>query len=795
MITTKWLGASVQRKEDPRFLTGRGRYTDDFEPPGTVHLALVRSPHAHARIRRVDASKARQLPGVLLVLTGAEAASYWNPLAKTIDIATKIPKVYAIAVDKVRYVGEPVAVVAAVNRYVAEDAAKLVEVDYEPLPAVVTVDDALEPKALIHEEWGDNIQLQWGNTIGDVEQAFAKATYVFEETIPHHRYTGVPLEARACLAEYDPATETLTVTCSTQSPHQVRTLIAQTLGMPEQNIRVIAPDVGGAFGTKLQANVEVIPCLVARLLGRPVKWTEDRVENLLTGVQSRDYVWTIKLALDSDYRILGLKARLVGNIGVDGTCHAAGAPALLVAAAYLPGPYKVPAYQVEVLGVVTNKGPYGAYRGYGKDIANYGLERMMQIVAASLGIPPEELRRRNFIRKDEFPYQQISGPLYDSGDYHQLLDMALAMVDYPNLRRRQAELREQGRYIGIGIAAMLEPSGAAVFNSIFNGYEPTSVRMTPEGGFQVLTSLQNIGQGVETTLAQVVAEVMGVDVRDVRVVYGDTDAVPYGLGPWSSRGATYVVSAVYEASKALRDKILKIAGHLLEIDPADLELTGGWVRAKGAPEKGISLRELGNKVYLWPGPYGLLPQGLDPNLEATHTWLSTIVRWTPDERGTFSLYTTHPSGVYVAVVEVDPETGLVKLEKFAVAHDAGRLINPMIVRGQVMGGVAQGIGGALMEELRYDENGQLLNADLTTYLLPTTMEIPDIEVDHIESPSPFTPLGTKGMGEGGAIASPAAVVNAVEDALAPFGVRVRELPLTPERVFGLIEEGRRRGGQ
>ncbi|GIM44962.1 carbon-monoxide dehydrogenase large subunit [Collibacillus ludicampi] len=791
MMTKKGLGASVKRKEDPKFLTGNGQYTDDYEKPGTLHLAILRSPHAHARIVNIDTTKAKQLDGVVSVVTGEEALNYYGPLATTINIFNNVPEMYAIAYKKVRYVGEPVAVVAAVDRYVAEDAVDLIEVEYDPLPAVVSVEDALEPKALLYEDWGHNIQLEWKTTIGDIEEAFAKSSYVFEETITHNRYTGTPMESRVCFADYNPATKHLTVMCSTQSPSQVRTLIAQTLRMPEHNIRVITPDVGGGYGTKLQANAEIIPCVMSRILGRPVKWTEDRVENLLSGMQSRDYSCTLKVGLDKDYRILGLQAKLIGNIGVDGTCQGPGTPALLVAGAYFPGPYKIPAYEAEVIGVVTNKGPYGAHRGYGKDIANYPVERMMDIMAQKLGISPVEIRRRNFINKDEYPYEQISGPIYDSGDFQRLMDIALEKVDYYNLKKQQQELRQQGRYIGIGIAAMLEPSGAAVFNGVFNGYQPATVRMTPEGGFQILTSHQNIGQGVETTLPQIVASVMDVDIEDIRLVYGDTDVTPYGLGPFSSRGATYTVSAVYEAAKMLKDKILKIAGHLLVADPQDLEMVNGNVRVKGvsSTEASISLKEIGNKVYLWPGPYGTIPKGVDCNLECTYTWTSEVVNWVPDKYGRVNLYTTHPTGVFIAVVEVDSETGQVKINKFVVSHDSGTIINPMIADGQIAGGIAHGIGGVLLEDLAYDSNGFMVNSDFQSYLCPSVMEVSDIEIHHIECPSPFTPLGTKGMGEGGAIPSPAAVANAVEDALEPFGVRVKDLPLTPERVLEWINKG------
>ncbi|MEH7480700.1 xanthine dehydrogenase family protein molybdopterin-binding subunit [Neobacillus drentensis] len=793
----KGLGVSLKRKEDPKFLTGHGEFTDDIEKQGTLHLAILRSPHAHARILEVDTSKAKELPGVVAVVTGEEALQYTGRLSTTIDIFNAVPEVYAIAYQKVRYFGEPVAVVAAVDRYVAEDAVDLIKVKYDPLPAVVSIEDALEPTALLYEEWGHNVQLEWRNTIGDIEDAFSKSTYVFEERITHNRYTGTPMESRACIADYNPGSKKLTVTCSTQAPSQVRTLIAQTLQMPEHNIRIIAPDVGGGYGGKLQANVEVIPCMVSKMLGKPVKWTEDRVENTLTGIQSRDWYCTLKVGLDKDYRITALQGKLYANVGVDGTCHGPGTPALLVAGAYFPGAYKVPVYDVETIGVVSNKGPYGAHRGYGKDIASYPVERMMDIMAQKLGISPIDIRRINFISKDEYPYQQISGPLYDSGDFHLLMDLALDKANYTFFKQKQKELRKQGKYIGIGISAMLEPSGGAVFNGVFNGYQPATVRMTPEGGFQILTSHQNIGQGVDTTLPQVVSSVMDVDIDDIRLSYGDTDVTPYGLGPFSSRGATFTVSAVYEAAKLLKEKILKIAGHLLGEDPINLEMANGHVVLKGSnsPDKTISLRDLGNKVYLWPGPYGIVPEGVDCNMEATYTWTSKVVKWEPDELGRINLYTTHPTGVFIALVEVDIQTGQVKIDRFVASHDSGKIINEMIVDGQIHGGIAHGIGGVLMEDLAYDKDGRMIHPDFQHYLCPTAMEIPQMDTIHIECPSPFTPLGTKGMGEGGTIPSPAAVANAVEDALAPFGVRVNELPLSPERVLEAINQGELSGGK
>lgn len=786
---SRWTGADLKRREDPRLLTGRGRFTDDIDLPGMLYAAVLRSPYPHARIKSIDTSAAEELPGMIAVLTGQEAAEFSDPLPPTIEIAMKLCTAYSIAVDKVRYVGEPVAAVAATDRYIAEDAVELIDVEYEPLEPVMSIEAALaEDAPLLYEEWGDNRQLEWGFENGDLEGAFARADQVIKDRIPHHRYTGTPMEARAALADYDPVTGELTVWASTQAPHQFRTLLAQTVRIPEQKIQIIAPDVGGAFGNKLQIDAEVIPCLLSIRTGRPVKWTETRTENLLSGVHSRDYYFDMEIAVKNDGTILGVRTKLLGDQGCDGTNRSSGSGALLVGAAYVPGPYRLENYSIEVLGVVTNKAPYGAYRGYGKDIANYGMERIVEKVAHELNISPVEVRMRNFIQPDEFPYHTVSGPIYDSGDYPECMRQALELVDYDKLRQQQQELRKQGRYLGIGISAMLEPSGAAVPNCIFNGYEAAIVRVSPEGGVSLLTSLQNIGQGIETTLAQVVADELGVTPDDVKVIYGDTDTIPYGLGPWSSRGATYCVSVALLAARQVREKILNIAANLLESRPEDLDIENSNIFVKEMPDQSISLRDLSETVHYWPGPYGVVPEGQDPALEGIHYWTGPIVSWEPDEQGRISLYTTHPSAVFIAVVEVDVQTGEVKLRRLAVAHDCGNLINPMIVDGQIHGGTVQGMAGALLEELKYDESGQLLTTDFVDYLVPTAADMPPIDITHIVSPSPFTPAGTKGMGEGGAIGPPAAVANAVEDALAPLGVKVKDLPITPEKVLGWVEE-------
>jgi len=789
MSEKKWVGEKINRKEDLRFVTGHGKFTDDISLPGMLHCAMLRSPYGHAKIKSIDYSRAKVLPGVRAVITGEEAKKYWGPLAPAINIDMKVPTVYPLAVDKVYYMGEPVVAVAAETRYIAEDALDLIEVEYEPLPVVVDMEKALEHDSpLLYPEWGDNIQCDWGMSIGPVDEVFAKADYIFEERIPHHRYTAVSMEGRAALASFEPYNNKLTLWCSTQSPTVVRTLVAQSFNFPEQNVQVICPDVGGGFGPKLQANAEVIPCLLTMITGKPVKWTESRQENLLAGIQERDYIWYVKAAVKKDGTLLGLKGLLLGDTGCDGTCHAAGAGKFLVAASYLPGPYKMEAFEVRTKVIVTNKAPTGAYRGYGKDMANYPLERLLNRIAKELGISPVDLRIRNFIKPDEFPYQQISGPVYDSGNYEELLKKTLALIKYDEVKERQAkENGKNGKYIGIGVASMVEPSGGAVPNCIFNSYEVVTIRMMPEGGFQVLTGHQNIGQGIETTLAQVVAQEMGCTPEDVTVIFGDTTTVPYGLGPWSSRGATFNVSCVVEAARKLKDNMEKIAANVWQCDQSQIEIYDNNIYCKTDKNKKMTFKQFGVMTYLYPGAMGVVPSSVTSLLEATHFWLSPISSWIPDELGRIKLYTTHPCASSAAVVEVDINTGKIKILDIVVGDDCGVMINPTIVNGQVHGGTIQGVGGALWEELYYDENGQLLNTDLTSYLHPLAADVPDVRVTHMESPSPYTALGSKGMGEGSAILPASVLANAVEDALKSFNVKVSDLPLKPERVLKLIK--------
>jgi carbon-monoxide dehydrogenase large subunit len=787
-----WVGQGIKRKEDPRLLTGTGRFFDDVRGVDELICAIKRSPHPHARIKSIDTSKAEAMPGVVLVVTGESAKPHWNTIMPAMDLLEmKHPHGYGLATEKVHWEGEAVAAVAAVDRYVAEDAIEAIEIEYEPLPAVTNVEEALgtgpsgEPKALLYPEWGTNIQCDWSFSIGEPDQVFETAHKVVKRRVGTHRYSGVPMECRGVLAEWDPGRERLHIRMSTQFPHQARTLIGATFGIPEPNIQVVADDVGSGYGNKLQVDAEIIPVLLAIMTGRPVKWSETRKGWLTSAPHARDYVHEVEGAFAADGQLLAMREYLVGDEGCDGAARSAGLGALLVGGTYCPGTYKFDHYSAHVQAVVTNKAPYGAYRGYGKETANLAVERLLDAAADQLGIDKVDIRRRNLI--DEYPHELPSGPIIESGSFRESMEEVVTAMDLPALRQRQEEARANGKYLGIGICVFLEPSAASIPMSVFNGYETASVRLTPDGQVMVLTGMQAIGQGMETAMAQITADRLGVSPEDVEIVFGDTNAVPYGLGSYASRGATFGMSAVYQAATQVREKLLKAAGNLLEASPEDLELGGGAVSLAGAPARRMTVAEVARAVYLFPGPYAVLPDEPNPTLEGNFVWTNPQVSWNPDEHGRVRLYPAHGGGAEGALVEVDIETGEVKVEKLWVCHDVGTMINPAIVTAQIVGGMIQGFGGTMMEQFRYDEDGRMLTNTLNDYQLPNALSAPPIEVMHIETPSPITPLGTKGVGEAGCIGTPTALMAAVEDALAPFGVSVDMTPLAPEQVLGMIQ--------
>lgn len=779
-MATRWLGARIKRNEDPRLLTGQGLFVDDVQLPGMLHAAVLRSPYAHARLLRVDVRRAMEHPEVALVLTHADLPpSLQEPLPKLIPHpALRHHKTqYALAPDKVRHVGEPVAFVVATSRYAAEDALDLIEVEYEPLPAVVDLEEAAAGRpALVHEDIGTNVAAHYVQRVGDYEAARARAHRVIARRFVVDRGCASPMETRGVVAHWDPKVRQLTVWDSTQAPIPIRNGLALLLGLPQRDVRVVAPDVGGGFGPKIMMFYpeEVLVPLAAMRLGRPVKWVEDRREHFVATNHERTQIHDAEIAVDADGRILGVRTVFLHDAGA---YIPYGLIVPIVAECTLPGPYQVPNYHAEFRAVFTNKTIVSPYRGAGRPHGVFVMERLLDLAARELGLDRAEIRRRNFIQPDQFPYDvgliyQDNAPLvYDSGDYPAALERALQAVGYDQWPEEKARYRAQGRRVGLGFACYVEGSG-------IGPYEGCRVTVEPSGKVYVATGVGTQGQGHFTSLAQVVADALGVDVKDVHVVTGDTAAFGWGTGTFASRAAVVAGSAAHLAAQAVREKALQVAATLLEASPQDLELQGGQVRVRGAPGRQVSLGEVARAA----NPLrGVIPSEWEgPGLEAT--------RYFAPPRGTFA------NGVHAALVEVDPETATIRFLRYVVVHDCGVVLNPLILDGQIHGGVAQGIGGSFFERLVYDEHGQLLSGSFMDFQIPTAMEIPEIEVHHLETPSPLNPLGVKGAGEGGVIPVPALLAQAIEDALDDLDLEVTQMPLYPEALFRLIRSAPRRHG-
>ena len=776
------VGARVARREDPRLLTGQGSYVDDHRPARMLYAAFLRSPHAHARIRRLDVSAALALPGVAAVLTGEDIARSSKP----VRAASKTPNVKTtsyppLALGKVRHVGEAVAMVAAESRYVAEDAVERIVVDYEPLPVVRDVESALDPASpVLHDEAETNLLVSREFARGDVDAALAGAAVVVRERFRFHRHTPVCMENRGCLGEYATASGALTLRSSAQCPGLVRDVLADLLDIPEHLIRVIANDVGGGFGAKASLYPEEIAtCVMARRLGRPVKWIGDRREDLLATTHAWDEIVDAELGLDQDGAIVGLRAEVTVDVGGYSIYPWTAAIEPVQTISFLPGPYRVPTYRGRTRGVATNKAPLGPYRGVGRPPAVFVIEGLMDRAARRLGLDPTEIRLRNFIRDEDFPYKSPSGVVWDRSSFTESLRRAREALDYKAARDEQARARAAGRWVGIGIASYVELTGigSAIPVSpgmpVSTGTEAATIRFDPAGKVTAVFGVASHGQGLETTLAQIVADEVGVPIEDVRVVHGDTDASPYGTGTYASRSLVLAGGAAILAGRSVREKMLVIAGHLLEADPADVTLADGRYAVRGMPDRSVTVRQIARAAY---GGAKQLPKGLEPGLEATRFY--------------DPYYGTASNATHAAMIEIDRATLEVKTLRYVVVEDCGRMVNPLIVDGQVHGGVAQGIGAALLEEIVYDDQGQLLSGTLMDYVVPSACEIPTMEVHHVETPSPVALGGFRGMGEGGTIGAPAAIANAVADALAPLQIEIAELPVTPERLFRLIGKAR-----
>jgi carbon-monoxide dehydrogenase large subunit len=768
------LGSAIKRREDPDLLSGRGKYTDDLTLPGMAHAVLVRSPCAHARIGDIDASRAAAAPGVVAVYTGRDIAD--SEVGGVVPVGWLLPDLKTpahpiLAVDTVRYVGDGVAVVVAENRYQAQDAAELVAVEYEMLPAVADVAAAAaEGAPQVHEEAPGNVAFDW--QLGDAEAteaAFAAAAHTARVELRNNRMLPFAIEPRACLADYDEK-RGLTLRMTTQNPHLHRLLLTlASLNLPEHKIRVIAPEVGGGFGSKIHHYPdEAVAAFCAMRTGRPVKWVATRTEASQTDAHGRDHVSKAALAIDGDGRVTGLKVETHAAMGAYLSTFAPCVPTYLHGT-LLSGQYDIGAIHVRVIGTFTNTAPVDAVRGAGRPEATFLVERLMDRGAAAAGLDPVEFRRRNFVPKEAFPYQTQVALQYDSGDYEPALDRALEMAGYAELRAEQARRRaEGGRLLGIGLSSYIEACGiapSAVVGSLgaqAGLYESATVRVHPTGTVTVFTGSSAHGQGHETTFAQIVADRLGCDVDSVEVVHGDTEEVPFGMGTYGSRSAAVGGSAIARSLDKIVAKGTRIAAHLLEVAADDVEFEGGEFRVKGSPGSSQPWGAVVLQAYLAHN----LPEGVEPGLEATTFY----------DPANF----TYPFGTHIAVVEVDGETGEVEVVRYVAVDDCGNRINPLIVEGQVHGGIAYGIGQALWEHAVYDDSGQLLTATLLDYALPRAHHLPSFELDHTVTPGPHNPLGVKGIGEAGTIAAPAAVVNAVCDAI---GVAHLEMPLTPERVW------------
>ena len=766
-----------------RLVSGKGRFIDDLRFANMAHMAFVGSPYAHARIVSYDVTKALAMAGVLNVITGKEIAKLTNPLPVQADLSApgwtwRLATVYAMAVGKVRWYGEPVAAVIAEDEHLAAKAADLIDIEYEPLPVVHNMNEALKPDApLINEDWPDNKQVHLKFDYGDVEEAFEQADKILDLSYREGRVSAFPLEARGFVADFDQSLETLTIWGTFQTPFMARHNLAQTLGLPEVKVKAIAVDIGGAFGNKIHTWKENVVALGSMLTKRPVKWIESQREWFVTGPHQRDVEWEGQIAVKNDGTLLGLKATVRHDLGVESTNKGIAATSIFPACSAVANAYHWKGIHVEGLGIVTNKSFYCAYRGYGKDKGIKFIEYALNQVAKKLLMTPEEVRFKNFIKPNEFPYKQINGYIYDSGDYPATLKKALDMGDVGYWREKQKELRKEGRYLGLGVIFSIEPAGVAIRNCQMGGITEARVRMAYDGTVEVHSDRTEIGQGADRSHAIIVSDILGCKIENVMVAPVTSDWI--GQGPLSSRGAVYCASAVAKAAKMLRDKVTRFAGLYLDEEPENLKTGDGIIYSKRHPEKRLTFEEFAQRAHFFPGPRGLTKEILNAHehlLDVTTTWFSP----TTAESGT--TYTTFCSSADVAVLEVDTETGVTKIVKYFHVHDAGKVIDKQIVDGQLHGGIAQGIGEALSEELIYNGNGQLLSSSQGDYMMPTALDSPDILLGHLETPSPFTETGSKGMGEAPIIGSKAVILAAIEDALSPFNITVNESPATRERV-------------
>lgn len=776
-----YVGRRVRRLEDPPLLQGRGRFVDDDQPRDALHVAFVRSPVAHGRITAIDASEAAADPEVEAILTADDVdrvCQNWRGVLNWPGMVAGEQR--PLARGKVVHVGEPVAMVVATSRARAEDAADLVAVSFEELPAILDPERALDQGAVvIHEDLASNRCLEMNFGDGDVEAAFAEADAVVEVAIQTGRHTATAIEPRGVVATFDRLDRRLTVRLSTQAPSMLQTLYARLLGLPENAVRILTDDVGGAFGMKAFVYPDEMAVVAASvILGRPLKWIQDRFEALQSDTHARDERVTAALALKRDGTIVGLRSDVLSDCGAYSMYPRSSVTEGVQVCTIMPGPYRVPVYNGHLRVVFTNKSPLAVYRAVGHPVAILVMESLMDAAAAELGLRREDVRRRNLLLPEEMPYRSVTGNLYDSGSHLQSLERLVELLDLDSLEQRKQEARARGRLLGVGMACFVEISapGAMFYGAKgapITAHDQVKVRMEPDGSVTLLLGTPGQGQGLHTTAAQVAADRLGIDISQVRVISGDTSTSPHGTGVWASRSAVVSTGAVGSAADEVRVRLLKAAAHLMEANDQDLEIVAGRINVRGDAGSGMSVGEVAGHLH-WRTHE--LPDDVELSLAVVG-----------EGRGPDMVFNNGAHGV---VAEVDPDTGTVSLVDYVVVEDCGVLINPDIVDGQIRGGIAQGVGGALFEQLVYDENGQLQTSTLLDYLVPTATDLPAIRIDHIETPSPLTALGSKGVGEAGTAGAPAAVHSAVNDALAPTGASVWAQPITPERVIGAIEAAR-----
>jgi carbon-monoxide dehydrogenase large subunit len=775
-IRVKTIGESVARKEDATLLTGRGQYIADIQLPGMLHAAFIRSPFAHAKITHIDVTAAAAVPGVELVWTGADVHEHTTGITSTLEVEGFVGTTQpAIAYEVVRFVGEAVAVVVASSRRVAEDAIELIDVDYDELPVVANIDEAENGTALANDTVPENVIHHNVRVAHAVDKTFAVAATVVEGTFQNNRVSASPIETRGCIGQYEWTSGLTTFWSATQMPGILRTMLALFLQIPEHTIEVITPQVGGGFGQKAHVHVEeLVICLLTRELGVPVSWIEDRQENLLSGTHAKHQYNTMALALDADGKFLAIKNHSITDSGAYNCLPWTAAIESECGAPLVTGTYKIPLAHADSLDFATNKCPIGAYRGVGYTAGQIARECLIDEAARKQDLSPFEIRRRNVVREEDFPYTNATGMVIREGTFLETVDTLERMVGYDAFRARQIDARKNGKYLGLGVSVFNEVTGIGTRALQFldlpiTTHDTSTVRVDPTGTVTVTTSLVSAGQGHATTLAQVAADALGVPVDKVVVRSGSTSNAQ-GLGTWASRGAVIGAGSIGRAAEVLRGKIKQIAGHMLEVSAEDIVLENDSVHVTGVPTRGMSMAEVAGAIYFSEATH---PEDFDPTLEATATF----------DPGDLVL----ANGGHAAIVEVDIETGIVRVEKFYAVEDCGQMINPMVVEGQIRGGIGQAIGSTLLEELVHDENAQLATTTFMDYLLPTAVDVPDIEIEHLKTPSDLVPGGIKGMGESAMISAPAAVIGAVNDALACRNVFIEQYPISPNRIFAALQ--------